>query len=275
MIKKILLILSLGVVLGAIFYGFYQTQNSDRQLAEQLDQAMAAYQKAEKGTTPAERQQGFKTAIKIYTEMEEKYRPCFSSGRFYYNLANAYFQAEEYPLAVLYYYRALYLRPGNSDIQHNLDAAMKKLNLQPNESPSAIQRLFFFHYGLSLTERLQLFFYFGVAVLAIISIMLWLPATTSVLKYVMALAAFVCLVFFTSLLYSRYIDPVEGVLMRSTFLYRDKGKQYATVSTTPSPAGAKAIILDVQDNGAWLKITLSDGSLGYVPADAIRLIPCE
>jgi hypothetical protein len=83
------------------------------------------------------------------------------------------------------------------------------------------------------------------------------------------------LLFLMSLLYSRYVEALEGVLVKSTFLYRDKGKEYAKVLDHPSSTGLKVQILDVQANGTWLKILTPDGTLGYVPAESIRLISCE
>lgn len=275
MLKNILLF-SLSVFFAVFLcmtYFIYEGKNP--QIEEQLNLALKAYQAGEQGKTSAARQEGFKTAIHIYTQLEKHYHPCYSSGKFYYNLGNAYFQVQEYPLAILYYERALALLPTNDDIQHNLEVAMDKLKLPHRVSSSETKRIFAFHYYLSLPIRLHLFFYFSLALLTSLFLILWIPRSKPFLKYIAVFAALGCLLIFSSLIYSRYFEPLEGILIQSTFLYRDKGEQYAKVSPNPSPAGTKAKVVAIQDEGLWLKVVLPDGTLGYVPGTVIRTINCN
>ncbi|MFH1243446.1 MAG: tetratricopeptide repeat protein [Pseudomonadota bacterium] len=61
------------------------------------------------------------------------------SASLLYNMANAYYQKKEVGQAILNYQRALYLEPGNPDIQANLRLAKKDFGLGP-EPPSGWQR---------------------------------------------------------------------------------------------------------------------------------------
>jgi len=56
------------------------------------------------------------------------------SASLLYNLANVYYQKKNVGLAILNYERALYLDPGNPDIQANLDLAKKEFGLTPEPS---------------------------------------------------------------------------------------------------------------------------------------------
>ncbi len=274
--KRVVLFTLAWLLLGAILYFVFFEYNYDQhQLEEDLNKALLSYQKGENGKSVAERKQGFNAALDSYTQLEKKYKPCYGTGKLYYNLANTYFQLGEYPTAILYYYRAYNLMPRDPEVQHNLDTALEKLHLTKVESVSPIKSLFFFHTYFSLPERLIIFFYLGLALLVLFSMWIWFPAIKFLLKYAIILICIGYFLLFLSLLYSRYIEPLEGVLVKSSFLYRDKGKQYAKVLDSPSLAGLKVQILDVQAKGAWLKILTPDGTLGYVPAESLRLISCE
>ena len=73
-------------------------------------------------------------------------------------MANSYYQLDETPLAVYYYYRAKALAPRDSAIAFNLSQALHKLNINQPESSPLSGNLFALASFLSLPERLELFF---------------------------------------------------------------------------------------------------------------------
>lgn len=261
------------LILAAVCVSYFANSSSQNNLEDELGKALSAYRQGESGTTIAARKQGFNSALDIYTQLEQKYKPCFSTGKFYYNLANTYFQLGEYPTALLYYYRAQALQPRNDDIQHNLNVALEKLNLPKQEPSSDVQKIFFFHHYLSMPERLQILAYLGIGLLAVISLRIAYPKFF--FKYIITVLGIIYFLFSASLLYSRYVEPLQGILVKSSYLYRDKGKEYAKVYKTASAAGLKVEILDIQSQGTWYKILTPDGVLGYVPQESIRVISCN
>lgn len=62
----------------------------------------------------------YRTAIRIYQQILEQE---VASAKLYYNLGNAYFKDEQLGEAILYYHRALRLKPGDEDIRYNLSVA--------------------------------------------------------------------------------------------------------------------------------------------------------
>ena len=75
-----------------------------------------------------------------------------------------------------------------------------------------------------------------------------------------------------SLGYTRYLSPLEGVLIQASDLYRDAGTQYAKVGKEPLPAGSTVEMLGSHPNGKWFKVLATTGAIGYVPQNAIRVV---
>jgi len=238
--------------------------------SEAFDKAASAYEsyvQGERATSVAERQDSFNRALALYTELAEEAAP---SGQLYYNIANCYYQLGEYPWAILYYYRAEKLCPRDYKIQQNLRLALHKLGLDDKKSRSIFQKILFLHYGLSVPERLAVFFVLSVLAIITASIYFWFRqrAVKIFTTFVM-----VCMcVCFLSLMISHYFSGVHAVLVHSSPLLRDAGHHYAPVLETPLLSGIKVEVLEVTQQGQWLKITTLDGTMGYVPYDAIRFI---
>lgn len=234
-----------------------------------LKEAQANYAAGEKAPTITQRKEAFNQALTLYTKIEGN-TSSNNNGKVYFDIANTYFQLEEYPMAILYYYRALALRPGDEKVRQNLTITLNKLGLAGPSKPSIFDQLFFFHTQYSLPERLQLFFIFGLALLGCASAYIWQPQRW--LKHAMLVLGTLCTLFLLSACYTRYFSSIEGVMIHTTSLYRDAGEQYSKVSEKPVLPGAKVKVLEVLQNGAWLKILTPTDEVGYIPANVIRVI---
>jgi tetratricopeptide (TPR) repeat protein len=257
--------LILIAVLGTLY--FFYNSASDSELTE----AYQNYLQGEKSQTVNERKETFNNALKNYLEIEKKYDSEYSSGKLYYNIGDTYYQLEEYPLAAYYFYRAQALRPNDAMVRRNLETTLKKLDLTLKESKSPFRILFFFHNNFSLPTRLQFFSLLLIATFAMISANIWRPSNKlkAALYVFEALLVIMCL----SLLFTRYLTTPEGVVVHSTPLYRDAGRQFAQVTPKPVSAGEKVEVLDVLNEGLWIKIKTPEGDLGYIPSDKIKVIP--
>lgn len=234
------------------------------------DVAFKAYREGEQATTVATRADAFNRALKQYLEWEETYQPTYGNGKLYYDIGNTFYQLEEYPRAVFYYYRALALRPRDDTVNDNLKTALSKLSIPNSEDETVLDRLFFFHTMLSLPERLQIFFVMGVVLLAVGSAYVWLRWQG--LRRIMYILGVLWSIFLVSVLYTRYFALIEGVIVQPAALYRDAGEQYAKVSKQPVLPGSKVRVLNVVEEGTWLKVLTPTGEVGYVPNSVIRLI---
>ncbi|MGA8165062.1 MAG: hypothetical protein WB791_08585 [Waddliaceae bacterium] len=263
------ILLAFFFFIGSLAYFLFiakTTKNPEYQLKE----AYREYVKGEKAGTAGERRAAFNRALSLYTDLEREPPPAFGNGKLYYNIANSYFQLGQYPWAVYYYYRALALMPRNDKVVHNLSVALNKLDLRAGEEQLIFSRIFPFHHYLSLPERLQVFFGLGLLTLVLGSLYLW--SRRSWLRKTAILTAVLTGVMLLSLGYSHYIAPIEGVIIRSTALYRDAGEQYAKVRDAPILSGSRVEVLDVLREGRWLKVMTEKGDLGYIPHDSIRIL---
>lgn len=257
-------------VLGGIFFYVAVAWQGTHQVEEQLKQAYAAYVRGETAETIGKREDAFNEALKIYTGLENEFRPDFGNGKLDYNIGNTYFQVEEYPSAVLYYYRALKLMPRDERAKNNLHVVLEKLGVTEKKEKSAFEKLFFFHNMLSVPERLQLLTLLAVLAFLFYSLYIWLCHAW--LAKVGGAALFLSAVLLLSVGYTHYFEPVEAVVIHATALYRDAGFQYAKVLEEPILSGRKVVVLDVVLEGKWLKVLSSDGTLGYAPAESLRII---
>lgn len=269
--KRMFPMLPLGIVLAliivvALFFFWRQSLKAEASLAE----ALSSYEAGEKASSIGQRQADFNKALALYMALEETYQPIYGNGKLYYNIGNTYFQLEQYPHAILYYSRALNLMPQDVRIARNLELAQSKLGIAPASDQSVFSQIFFFHTRLATPEKLQFFFCLSVLWFILASFHIWRPDRW--LKTGIFVVGLLVAVLFASLAYTYYLSPTEAIIVRGTAFYRDAGEQYAKVMDTPILPGTKVQVLDVLQNGTWLKITTPDGTLGYIPNPAARII---
>ncbi|MEC7839238.1 MAG: tetratricopeptide repeat protein [Chlamydiota bacterium] len=250
--------------IGVYLHFYYQSA------ANQVAESNQNYFDAEAATTIAARKNQFNSALEGYLKMEQTYDPRFGNGKLYYNIGNTYYQLEEYPLAVLYYYRAKHLRPFDSHVKTNLNVALSKLELPPAKENSAIAHIFFFHVLLPLPVRLQLFFMIALSAVITISINVWKP--TKKIKNAAIILGAMTTFLFLSLMYTYFLENPEAVVVKSTSMYRGAGKQFAPVNENLLKAGSKVVLLQSDQEGQWLKVEDENDVVGFVPHSNLRVI---
>jgi|694.fasta_scaffold05433_6 tetratricopeptide (TPR) repeat protein len=262
----------LALAMYFLAYGFPAWPQKRAPSLEEIKQAESDYSAGENAKTIFERKQAFNKALRAFQQLEQHYQPDYGNGQLYYDLGNTYYQLGEYSLAVYYYERALALEPGSSDALNNLNQALNKLGLNPSQADqgSLFHSVFFFHYFFSLPQRLTLFFAFTLLTFFLLSFGIWYGWRW--ISFPIALTGAASLLFLGSALYSRYLAPVQGVVIQGTTLYRDAGEEYAKVTDKPLSPGIKVEILDYRQEGKWLKILTPEGTLGYIKQDAVRIL---
>jgi len=235
-----------------------------------MQEAHENYIKGETANTLPEKRNAFNRALRQLTSLENAYDLEFSSGKLYYNIANTYFHLREYPMAILYYHRAIRLMPRAEKPKDNLSAAQKKLGIQARDRNQLIESLIPNYFHLSLPERLQLFFTFSLCSLFFCSLFLWQKKAW--MQKLASLSGLLAAVILLLVGYGHYFDPIKAVVVNSTVLRRDAGTQYANVREQPILSGDIVEVLDIFKNGRWVKVITREGDLGYVPNKSIRVI---
>lgn len=233
------------------------------------EQANAAYLAGEQATTLAERERNFNLAFHHYLTLEERAHPDQGSGRLYFALANSAYQVGAYPWAVLYGERALRLRPYDSAIQANLEKSKQALGLPPSPPPSIWQLFFFWHRKIPLPIRLQLVFVLSLVLFAVLSLAIWLEQANLTRTIFWVSVAWALML--GSVAYTRYVEPLEAVTIQAAVLYRDAGSR-VPVMAAPLLPGSKVHVLQVIDEGKWLKVLTLGGSVGYLPSDVVQIL---
>ena len=115
----------------------------------------------------AEKCAGIETGTKAYNENDferaiDEWKTCVDEGfvnaNLYYNLGNAYYRSGKLGFAIFYYKSALRLRPGDDDIQHNLNYAQTKTRdkEEDGEENPILQGLMNLHHAISLKSQMNI-----------------------------------------------------------------------------------------------------------------------
>lgn len=261
-------ILSMAVVLFLFLHTVLQFFGESPKAQLQLAQAdyVAAINTREQNV----RKEKFNAALKALLELEEQYQPSMGNGKLYSNIGAIFFQLQEYPMSLLYYYRAKALRPRDEKLAANLAISQQKAHLQVKAETTPQQRLFFFHYDFSIPERLQLFAIFFIGALLTATGSIWLHRAW--MEKVSLLLLLFSMLFVISLGWSYCFSSTEGVLLNSEPLFRGPGRQYAKVSEEPEIAGSKVEVLETNQEGNWVKVQTATGTIGYIYGEGIQLI---
>lgn len=238
----------------------------DVYLQELLDNAQKHYIEGEQAQTLLQRKRAFNEALSAYMEASQH----GSSDALNYAIGNTFYQLEEYPWAILYYTRALESNPRDIAAKQNLSLAREKLGLSSTESSSLMQEILSFHNLVSLEERKILFFLFSVASSLAASLFIWFRKRWLYQTAIVITCAAGLLLL--NILITQYITPIEGIIIETTGLYSASDEQAPLVIREPLEAGNKVQIINVQDQGKWLKVIISGEHWGYIPYNSLRLI---
>lgn len=227
-----------------------------------FEQAQFKYQEGIKATTYAERNLAFNQALSSFHELEQHDPESIEINQ---ALGNTYFQLGHYPLAILYYQRALKNDHQNQESLELLQRSQSKLGIS-HSAP--------IHDGstpfLKASKRYDWLLWIILSAILLFSIFIWLPN-----RFVRTLAVFsglILLIFLGNMVFFYYYTPLEGILIQTTGLYREPDLNQTQVSHELNLAGSKVQILQMTQEGEWLKIKNASGVVGYLPITRVKLI---
>ncbi len=232
----------------------------------------------------AERSVKFKKGVEYYSssnyqealkEWTDIYNTGSRSATLDYNIGNAYFKLNNVPGAILFYERALLLKPADNSINYNLQIARSLVVDKFEEIPE----LFFVRWFdfLSLLVSTNTW-----AIISVISFILFLVLLSVYIyssKYRLKVIAFwfafmVLIISASSLTFT----------MRNKSLVYDSHKAIIFApsingKSAPDNSGTDLFVLhegskvSVEDTvGDWSEIKLSDGNKGWVPSNSLTII---
>lgn len=203
------------------------------------------------------------------------YKTGYRSAELNYNIGNAYFKMDSIPSAVLFYERAYFLKPGDEDINYNLQITRTLVFDRFEEIPE----LFFIRWynllALSLSSNTW-------AWLSVISFILFLVSLSTYLyssRYRIKVAGF----WLAVLLFIISLSSLSLTLRNKNLVYDSREAViFAPVvngKSSPDNSGTDLFVLhegtkvSIEDKvGDWYNIRLSDGNKGWIPGNSIEII---
>lgn len=214
-----------------------------------------------------------------YEEAAAKYEEILEGGKhsaaLYYNLGNTYYKLNRIAPSIYYYEKALLLDPGDPEIRNNL-AFAKNMTLDDiTEVPqTGLSRL------LERTTGLMTFDQWAYLAVVFIFLFVFLYIAYYYLRY----ATQKRLAFITSLvfLFLSLFALVFAYIQFNNFKAEQPAIIFApevAVKSEPNDRSEAAFVLHegtkvqvLEQLNEWKRIQLADGSTGWIPQDALRVL---
>jgi tetratricopeptide (TPR) repeat protein len=231
-----------------------------------------------------ERSERFKQGVEYYTasnyqgaldEWLDIYNTGYRSAELNYNIGNAYFKLNNVPGAILFFERARLLKPGDSNINYNLQIARTLVVDKFEEIPE----LFFVKWYDFLALMLQTNTW---AVISIVTFVLFL-ILLSVYIYSRGYKTKVIGFWTAMLLLLISVSTLTFTVRNRNLVYDSREAVIFAASvngkSSPDTSGTDLFVLHegskvkIEDNvGEWYEIKLSDGNKGWVPSNSLTII---
>lgn len=210
-------------------------------------------------------------AMDTMLSLAEDEKPSFSE---FYNYGNLYFRQGEIGKAILFYERALRLKPHNKQARHNLMIAKSKIADHLEDRPSFVKRAWYgFCFAIPsyalYTLSLLFFLLFACGVL------LFLTGSRKIFRKAGFYAAILSLLFFTLSLFminssvAFYANTKEAIVINGQVSIKSAP---ATNTSTIFRLSEGTKCLVHSEAGNWLQIEIADGKSGWVERKGITFI---
>ncbi len=275
--KRLFIILS--ILMLSVVTSVAQTETSTPQAeAENTEQAQPA-ESASDNTDDLWQRANTAYNSGDYAQAETCYTRILEQGLYsaslYYNLANAHFKQNELGKALLYYNRALRLRPNDEDIRHNLEYAKQSTKDSIEEIPEFFLKTWIksLRGALSCTTWSILSLVMLAMALAF-GLIYMLAQRLSLRKtgfYLMAIAAllFVVTTAFAWSERNMLIKRSEAIVMDSAVSIKSSPDRSAT-ELFVLHEGTKVTIGEAIDG--WAEVRIADGRKGWIEEERIERI---
>ncbi len=214
----------------------------------------------------------YQDAIQLWTEI---YNTGYRSANLDYNIGNAYFKLNEIPEAILFYERARLLKPGDNDINYNLQIARTLIVDRFQEIPELFFVRWYDFVSLFLTGNT----WAKVSIVSFVLCLLLLSLYIYTSRYRQKVLGFWFAVFFFIISGASLAFTLRN---RALVYYSNKAiiiSPQVSGKSSPDNSGTNLFILHegtkvtVEDEvGDWREITLSDGNKGWVPSNSLDII---
>lgn len=211
-------------------------------------------------------------AIEAYQKIEKS---GVHSAALYYNLGNAYYKQNQVANSIYYFEKALLLSPDDQDIRNNLNFA-RNMTIDAIETipPSGFAKLVENELG-NLSYNTWGKFAIGFIVLFVTAFLLYYFSVQQNRKrafFAISITALICSLASLGLAYHQFAkaESQKPAIVFSPEVNVKTEPNNRSEASFVLHEGTKVQVLDTM--GAWKKIRLADGKIGWLPADDIKEI---
>jgi tetratricopeptide (TPR) repeat protein len=205
----------------------------------------------------------------------DTYKTGYRSAELEYNIGNACFKLNNIPGAILFYERAYLLKPGDEDINYNLQIARTLVVDRFEEIPE----LFFIRWYNLLALSLSTNTWAWISVVAFILCLLFLSLYFYTSKYRMKVFGF----WLALLLIIISLVSLAMTIRNRRMIYESQKaiifSPAVNGKSSPDNSGTDLFVLHegtkvtVEDEvGEWYEVRLTDGNKGWIPANSLEII---
>jgi len=226
----------------------------------------------------------FNKGVELYTasdyegalrEWLDIYDTGYRSAELAYNIGNVYFKLNDVPGSILFYERARLLKPGDNNINYNLQIARTLVVDKFEEIPE----LFFVRWFDFLSLMLHTNTWAVISIITFIAFLILLSLYIYSSRYKLKVISFwtaVLLLFisasslaFTLRNRSLVYDSREAVIFSPSV----NGKSSPDASGTDLFVLHEGTKVSIEDKvGEWYEVKLSDGNKGWIPLSSLTII---
>ena len=208
-------------------------------------------------------------------EYERIIKQGYSSAELYYNLGNAYYRNEQLARAILSYERAAQLHPNDPDITHNL----KLVYLKTIDRIEPVPEMFFIQWmravgSLISRETVRFLFILSWVMLFGSLAMMYLVLRPDILRIARSIffVSFVSVVLWAAMLVIQSFQETtqDKAIITAQIVTAKSSPDDKSVDAFVIHEGVKVKLTDLV--GDWVKITLVDGKVGWIPSEQCERI---
>jgi tetratricopeptide (TPR) repeat protein len=214
----------------------------------------------------------YQEALKEWLDI---YNTGYRSAELCYNIGNAYFKVNNIPGAVLFYERARLMKPGDGNINYNLQITRSLVKDKFEEIPELFFVKWFDYMALLVSSNKWAW----TSILMFVSSLFLLSAYIYSRQYrIKVLCFWAALFFFTGSAFSLSLTArnrtlVFGGSKAVIFAPSVNGKSSPDTSGTDLFLLHEGTKVSISDKlGEWYEIKLSDGNKGWVPSNTLEII---
>ncbi|MCX6270115.1 MAG: tetratricopeptide repeat protein [Bacteroidetes bacterium] len=208
-------------------------------------------------------------------EYEKVVQNGFESAALYFNLGNSYFKMNNIPMAIWYYEKARKLNPCDEDIIFNLKLA----NTRITDKIESIPELFFYRWwkeirGLFSPDgwaRITIVTFFLFFLLAAIYLLMKKVVIRKISFWLSMTLLLITIFTFTFAWQTSQLRKIqkEAIIFAPAVNVKSSPDE-SSVDLFVLHEGSKVIITD--NLGDWYKIFIANGSVGWIPAETMKVI---